>query len=55
MTKYQNNKLVNQQKVEAGVSVEPEPFVFSRTEEIKPEDITLAKNITKEQEVETKD
>ena len=55
LNNYRNTKSINQQKVEAGVAVEPDPFVFARTEEIKPEDITLAKNISKEQEVETKD
>ena len=49
MTKYQNNKLVNQQKVEAGVSVEPEPFVFSVKQETNPEEIKLAQEMVIEQ------
>ena len=55
LTKYHNNKLVNHQKVEAGVSVEPESFVFFHKEETKPEEITFVKNIAKEQEEETQD
>ena len=49
MTKYQNNKLVNQQKVEAGVSVEPEPFVFNVKQETNPEEIKIAQEMVIEQ------
>ena len=50
MTKYYTNKQVNQQKVEAGVAIEPEHGAFPEKPETKPEEIKLVQMVVKEQE-----